>query len=346
MATVFLNGRFISQDEARISAFDAGLQHAVGLFETMSARLVDGRAQIFRLQQHLERLTHSARILGLSDQLRLHALAEAVSMAVERAALPAARVRLTITGGDLNLLNRRPAEPASQQQPPRTIDPTIMIVVQPATQYPAEMFERGINVVIADMRLNPLDPMSGHKTLNYWGRLRELQAAAAKRAAEAVLFLITNHIAGGCVSNIFLFRDGALCTPIARGEEEEVAAGEPATEGTVHASGHAPDGSSAFSHPPGQSALRAAGAVLPSPVLPGITRGWVRDWAAEHHVPFIRRMLTIDDLLSADEVFLTNSSWGILPVVRVEKEEIGSAIVGGLTADIRRAWLMETGAEA
>ena len=63
-----------------------------------------------------------------------------------------------------------------------------MIVVQPATEYPAEMFERGVMAVIADMRVNPLDPMSGHKTLNYWGRLRELQAAAAKRAGEAIVF--------------------------------------------------------------------------------------------------------------------------------------------------------------
>ena len=35
MSDVWLNGEFVERDEARVSAFDAGLQHGVGLFETM-----------------------------------------------------------------------------------------------------------------------------------------------------------------------------------------------------------------------------------------------------------------------------------------------------------------------
>lgn len=323
MATVFLNGRFIAQDEAAVSAFDAGFQHGVGLFETMSARLDEaGQAKIFRLEAHLERLSESARILGLSTQLRIHALAEAVATTVERAALPKARVRLTITGGDLNLLARRAAASLEGAAPPPSrVDPTILIVAQPATQYPPEMFERGISAVIGDARINPLDPMSGHKTLTYWGRLRELQAAATKHAGEAILFMVSNHLAGGCVSNIFLYTGGSLLTPIARGEEELVAG-----QG---------------SHSAGDIPRLQTGALLPSPVLPGITRQWVADWAADQQVPTIRRMLTIDDLLAADEVFLTNSSWGVLPVVQVEQEQIGSGAVGGLTADLRRAWQVD-----
>jgi branched-subunit amino acid aminotransferase/4-amino-4-deoxychorismate lyase len=50
-----------------------------------------------------------------------------------------------------------------------------------------------------------------------------------------------------------------------------------------------------------------------------------------------KRMMTIDDLLDADEVFLTNSSWGVLPVVRVEAETIGSGAVGEVTRRIREA---------
>lgn len=319
-----------------VSAFDAGFQHAVGLFETMSARLdPGGKARVFRLESHLERLIGSAEALGLSTTLRIHALAEAVAATVERAELPHVRVRLTITGGDLNLLGRPAgavpgteglAEGEPPRQAPRGLDPTILIVAQPATPYPPDMFERGVTATIGDTRTNPLDPMSGHKTLNYWGRLRELQKAAARQAGEALLFMVTNHLAGGCVSNIFLFKDGSLLTPIARGEEDEVAASEESASG---------GGASSVPR-------LATGDVLPSAVLPGITRGWVRSWAEAQDVPVVRRMLTIDDVLGAEEVFLTNSSWGILPVVRIEKEMIGSGTVGGLTADVRRAWLMES----
>src|SRR5262245_20046395 len=110
MATVFLNGRFVSRDEAAVSAFDAGFQHGVGLFETMLAVRREGGWRVLHVREHLERLSVSARGLGLSEALRVAALEEAVVRTVERARQEIGsarlRVRLTITGGDLNLLGK------------------------------------------------------------------------------------------------------------------------------------------------------------------------------------------------------------------------------------------------
>ena len=61
--------------------------------------------------------------------------------------------------------------------------------------------------------------------------------------------------------------------------------------------------------------------------------------AATLHIPCVRRMLGVPDLLDADEVFLTNSSWQVLPVTRVEKKEIGGGKVGPVTAKLRAALL-------
>jgi branched-subunit amino acid aminotransferase/4-amino-4-deoxychorismate lyase len=317
MATVFLNGAFVAQDEARLSAFDASIQHGVGLFETMLGA-ADGSAalrhhpeagpgaRVFRLEQHLDRLIGSARDLGLSNDLRRDALAQAVLTTVAQSGLARARVRLTITGGDLNLLGRKSSGPGGERAAP--VQPTVMIVAQPATEYPEDMFERGVSAVIADLKLNPLDQMAGHKTINYWGRLRELQVAAAKGAGEALIFQVTNFLAGGCVSNAFIVRDGELWTPIARGEEGD-----------------------------GQSGR--TGVSVPSPVLPGITRAWLAAWAEERGLRIVRRMVNIEDVLGADEAFLTNSSWGVLPIVRLEKEQIGSGEVGEITSLAREAWL-------
>ena len=299
MATVFLNGTFTTQDDARISAFDAGLQHGVGLFETMLGGIIGGEARAVRIEEHLTRLTSSARELGLSDQLKPGPLEEAVLATIERSGLQRARVRVTITGGDLNLLGK---------SSPAPIKPTILIVAQPATEYPDQMFEQGITAVIADLKLNPLDPLAGHKTLNYWGRLRELQSAAAKNAGESLIFQVTNHLAGGCVINCFIVSDGALITPIARGEESS-----------------APN--------------KSTGPAIPSPVLPGITREFILGWAARRGIPVHRRMIAISDILAADEAFLTNSSWGVLPVVRVERESIGTGTPGEITLMAREAWL-------
>ena len=291
MSAVWLNGQFVDRDRARLSVFDAGLQHGVGLFETTSA----GGGAVFRLDDHLARLADSARRLRLTDSLRAGPLAEAVRLTLERSGLNRARIRLTITGGDLNLLQ-------SQRQSPA--DPTVLIVAQPATEYPAALFERGARVVIADGRLNPLDPDGGHKTLNYWFRLRALQDAAAKGCSEAVWFSVSNHLMSGSVSNVFLVKGGTLLTPLARGEE--------------------PQGG------------------LPAPVIPGVTRRFIVEAAAGMGVGTGRQMLTVNDLLEADEVFLTNSSWGVLPVVAVEAEAIGDGVVGEITKRLRQRWLEES----
>ncbi|MFG0257944.1 MAG: aminotransferase class IV [Phycisphaerales bacterium JB043] len=287
-AIVWCNGSVVEWSDARVSAFDAGLQHGVGLFETMLA--IDG--EVYRLDAHVERLCASARDLGLSHSLRHDPLCESVRRVARQSELPRARVRLTVTGGDLNMLAR--GQESSQ-------DPTVIIAAQPATEYPDEMFERGVRVVVGDMRLNPLDPMEGHKTLNYWSRLRALQEAARSGGAEALMLQVTNHVCSGAVSNVFVVRDGVLHTPIARGEEE--------------------------------------GGSMASPVLPGITRGAVFDLASRDGIGCSARMLSMEDVLEGEEVFMTNSSWGVLPVVSVEAASIGDGVPGPMTRRIREMLL-------
>ncbi|MEM1165949.1 MAG: aminotransferase class IV [Planctomycetota bacterium] len=299
-AVTWVNGEFVETDAARVSAFDASVQHAVGLFETMLAVGGASGARVIGLEAHLDRLRESARELALVERLRTGPLGEAVRVCVERSGLAEAggraRVRLTVTGGDLNLLERGEGEGEERT-------PTVVIHVSRAQRYPQELFERGVAVTIADARANPLNPHEGHKTLNYWWRLAALQAAARSGAGEALVLQVTNHVCGGAVSNVFVVKDGVLITPMARGEED-----------------------------------RGPKKAIPSPVLPGVTRAQVIEVAEMLGVGTDRRLLAIDDVLDADEVFLTNSSWGVLPVVKVEAEAIGDAVPGGLTTRVRARW--------
>lgn len=77
---------------------------------------------------------------------------------------------------------------------------------------------------------------------------------------------------------------------------------------------------------------------LDTPVLPGITREVVLEIAADLRITARQQMLMLDDLLSADEVFLTNSLMELMPVVRVEREPIGSEKPGEITARIFEAY--------
>ncbi len=354
LATVFLNGRFVADSEAHVSVHDAGFQHGVGLFETMLAvrrgpdplsprvdleDAVSGAASrefaVIHLHEHLTRLRTSAFALGLAERLHVGPLGEAVERACERAfsTLPECtrlRVRLTVSGGDLNLLSRaaaarKDAGSGEPQPAPPELYPTVLVVAQPAIAYPEAMLEEGVLATLAEMRVNPYDPSQGHKTLNYWARLRELQTAAAKRAGEALVFSISNHLAGGCVSSALLVRGQSLITPTARGEEEEVAMER--ERGYDQADPEMPP-------TPSQRATRET----PSPVLPGITRAWALDVASDMGLTIERRDVTVEDVLGCDELMLTNSSWGVMPVTRVESRTIGSGTVGATTKRLMSAW--------
>ena len=181
--------------------------------------------------------------------------------------------------------------------------PTLLVAATDPVDYAPEYFEKGITVLVAPPAANPFDPMASHKTLSYWGRLRTLRQAAAAGAGEAIWLNVSTYLASGAVSNVFLIKEGQLLTPFARGEE---------TSGA-----------------------------LPAPVLPGTTRAHVIGLAEAANIPVHRKMLSINDLLEADEVFLTNASWLVLPVTTVEKKQIGDGNVGDITRTLRTS-LLET----
>jgi len=285
---VYLNGEMLPPDQATIRADDAGLLHAVGLFETMAAT----HGRVFRLQAHLDRLAQSATQLGLARELDTGELADAVRRTIEHNGLEQARIRLTVTAG--------PLIPAGEGQGPKR---TVLVQPSPPTQYDPGYFERGITAVVAQAGANPFDAMAGHKTLSYWTRLRTLRQAAEQGAGEAIWLNVSNHVASGAVSNLFAVKDETLITPYARGEEVKDA--------------------------------------LPAPVLPGITRQAILELAQQNAMPVKRQMMSVDHLLDADEVFLTNSSWLVLPVTKIEQKQIGSGKVGPVTHQLRHE-LMET----
>jgi branched-subunit amino acid aminotransferase/4-amino-4-deoxychorismate lyase len=76
-----------------------------------------------------------------------------------------------------------------------------------------------------------------------------------------------------------------------------------------------------------------------TPILPGITRAIVLDLAPSLNLEAREGPLTIHDLLDADECFLTNSIMGIMPVIRVERHDIGGGRVGRVTQQIRAAYV-------
>lgn len=68
-----------------------------------------------------------------------------------------------------------------------------------------------------------------------------------------------------------------------------------------------------------------------SGVLPGITRSVIIDIARKIRLPVQEKVVSRRELLSADEVFLTNSLAEVLPVTKIEGKRVGGGTVGPVT---------------
>lgn len=75
-----------------------------------------------------------------------------------------------------------------------------------------------------------------------------------------------------------------------------------------------------------------------TPVLAGIARKTVLELADQLKIECIQKPLRIDDLLAAQEVFLTNVIMQVLPVAAVEAHTVGDGKVGKITRSFKEAF--------
>jgi branched-chain amino acid aminotransferase len=75
---------------------------------------------------------------------------------------------------------------------------------------------------------------------------------------------------------------------------------------------------------------------LNTPVLAGVARKTVMELARQSTIRCYEKDLNINDLLDADEVFLTNVIMQVMPVTKVEKHDIGEGKVGPVTRELQK----------
>ncbi|HXC25054.1 MAG TPA: aminotransferase class IV [Gemmatimonadaceae bacterium] len=66
-------------------------------------------------------------------------------------------------------------------------------------------------------------------------------------------------------------------------------------------------------------------------ILPGITRAVVLEMAVQGGIPVCEREISLTELYAAEEIFLTSSLRGIVPVSRVDQRPIGAGVPGERT---------------
>lgn len=194
---VYIDDKYYSKNEAKISVYDHGFLYGDGVFEGI--RVYDG--YVFKLEEHLNRLYNSAKSIALKIPLSKKEFREAILETIRRNNLKDAYVRVVVTRGygDLGL------------NPTKCIKPSVVII----TDSMAPLYE-GINataIVAATRRNNPdvLDPQI--KSLNYLNNI--LAKIEANRAGvdEAIMLNQNGIVCEGTSDNIFIVKKGVLITP-------------------------------------------------------------------------------------------------------------------------------------
>jgi branched-chain amino acid aminotransferase len=82
------------------------------------------------------------------------------------------------------------------------------------------------------------------------------------------------------------------------------------------------------------------------PLLPGLARAWALARARRNRdrgLRAVERTITLEDLLAAEEAFLTSSVRGIVPLVEVDGRSIARRRPGPVSRALARAFASETG---
>jgi branched-chain amino acid aminotransferase len=81
-------------------------------------------------------------------------------------------------------------------------------------------------------------------------------------------------------------------------------------------------------------------------ILHGITRNCVIKLARKAGLEINERVITLDEALKADEVFITSTNKNIVPIVTIDNKKIGKGTVGPITSAVMgmfNKWLIASG---
>ncbi|MFD5367573.1 aminotransferase class IV [Streptomyces sp. NPDC127103] len=189
---IWVNGGLHDAETALVSVLDHGLTVGDGIFETVKAV----RGETFALTLHLERLTRSARGLGLPDP-DLDEVRRACAAVLDANPMELGRLRITYTGGLSPLGSERGDAGTSLivglGETGRRADSTAVITV------PWTRNERGA--------------LTGLKTTSYAENVVALARAREQGGSEALFANTVGQLCEGTGSNVFVVVDGRILTP-------------------------------------------------------------------------------------------------------------------------------------
>ena len=198
---VYINGKFYSKENAKISVFDHGLLYGDGVFEGIRSY----NRRVFKLKEHIDRLFESAHSLMIEVPISKINLIKAVIKTLKVNRLNNAYIRLVLTRGqgDLGLDPRKCKGNGS-----------LIIIADKIALYPPKLYKNGLKIItVPTIRNHPeaLNPQV--KSLNYLNNILAKMEAINAGYQEAIMLDSMGYIAECTGDNLFIVENGELYTP-------------------------------------------------------------------------------------------------------------------------------------
>jgi branched-chain amino acid aminotransferase len=197
---IYIDGKYCSERDAKVSVFDHGLLYGDGIFEGI--RAYNGR--VFKLKEHIDRLFYSAKAILLDIPISHTELMEAVVKTCRMNKLRDGYIRLVVTRGVGTLgLN-----------PNRCKNPSVIIIADKISLYPPEFYDKGLQIITVPTVRNlhsALNPAI--KSLNYLNNILAKIEANNAGCEEAIMLNAEGFVAECTGDNVFIVKGDELMTP-------------------------------------------------------------------------------------------------------------------------------------
>jgi branched-chain amino acid aminotransferase len=197
---IYLDGKMVDKEDAKISVFDHGLLYGDGVFEGI--RAYNGR--VFKLKEHIDRLYEGAHAMRLQIPKTKAEMTQIVCDTCKINNLYDCYIRLVVTRGvgDLGL------DPRSCK------NPSIFCISDKIVLYPDEYYKNGLTLATVPTRRNINEACNVRvKSLNYLNNIYAKMESALLNVPEIIFLNNDGYVAEASADNVFYAKNGVLYTP-------------------------------------------------------------------------------------------------------------------------------------
>ncbi|MDR0350977.1 MAG: branched-chain amino acid transaminase [Coriobacteriales bacterium] len=202
---IWKNGDFVAWADATTHVLSHALHYGTAVFEGIRCYQTEDGSAVFRLREHMERLVRSARIIMMPLSYSAAELSEAALETIRKNGLESCYIRpIAYRGYGAVGVN------------PSSAPIDVAIAVWPWDAYLGKTaLEQGIEVGISSWRQRSANALPGavKSSASYLNSGLANMEAVAHGYGEAILLNETGQVAEGSGENIFVVRDGLICTP-------------------------------------------------------------------------------------------------------------------------------------